>query len=75
MALIKKIELGETSVEIHDDFIPKDKNKLKSNLSKVYDVINDIACKMEKNNCNCQSWFLTEKELRAMKQSGNYNFI
>lgn len=75
MALIKKFELSDTTIEIHDDYIPKDKIKLKSNLSKMYDVINDIADKMEKNNCNCQSWFLTEEELRAMKESGNYNFI
>lgn len=73
MALIKTLNLGQAEVEIYDDYIPTDIQKKKENLIKVYDVINDIATKLERKKI--KSWFLTNEQIKTMKESGKYNFI
>ena len=73
MAVIKKINLGQTEIEIYDDYIPTDLNKKRENLKKVYDVVNEIAVAYDSKLTN--SWFLTEKQIKNMKDSGKYNFI
>lgn len=73
MALIKTLNLGQAEVEIYDDYIPTDIQKKKENLIKVYDVINDIATKLERKKT--KSWFLTKEQIKTMKESGKYNFI
>lgn len=73
MALIKTLSLGQTEVEIYDDYIPTNIDKKKENLIKVYDVINDIARTLDRKKT--KSWFLTNKQLKTMKESGKYNFI
>lgn len=73
MALIKTLNLGQTEVEIYDDYIPTNIEKKKENLIKVYDVINDIAGTLDRKKT--KSWFLTKKQIKTMKESGKYNFI
>lgn len=73
MALIKKLNLDETSIEIYDDYIPQTNEEKKQNLIRMYDVVNDIAKSL--NYKKTKSWFLSNKELKIMKESGKYNFI
>lgn len=73
MALIKKINLGQTEIEVYDDYIPTDIEKKKENLKKVYDVINEIAKSLDPKET--KTWFLTKKQLNDMKTSGKYNFL
>lgn len=73
MALIKKLNLDETSIEIYDDYIPQTNEEKKQNLIRMYDVVNDIAKSFDYKKT--KSWFLSNKELKIMKESGKYNFI
>ena len=73
MALVRTLKLENTVVEIYDDYIPTNIEKRKENLKKLYDVINDIAKNKPKEIT--KNWFLTEKQIEAMKKSGKYNFI
>lgn len=73
MALIKTLNLGQTEVEIYDDYIPTTLEKKKENLIKVYDVINDMAKTLGRDRT--KKWFLTKKQMKTMKESGKYNFI
>lgn len=73
MALIKKMTLGQTEIEVYDDYIPTDSDKKRENLIKLYDVINEIANTLDRKKT--KSWFLTSKQLKEMKLSGKYNFL
>lgn len=73
MSLIKKMQLGKTEIEIYDDFVPKDIEEKRQNLIHMYDEVNSIAQNLPKEIT--KKWFLTENQIKKMKQSGEYNFI
>ncbi len=52
-----------------------DKEKVKRNLTKLYDVINEIAKNCEKRGIDTSAWFLKTEQIEQMKKSGNYNFL
>lgn len=52
-----------------------DKEKIKMNLIKVYDVINKIAAKCEEKGIDTSSWFLKPEQIEEMKKDSKYNFL
>lgn len=52
-----------------------DKEKIKRNLTKVYDVINKIADNCERRGIDTSKWFMNPEQLEKMKQNNNYNFL
>lgn len=73
MALIKSLTLDQTKIEFYDDYIPKNQEEKKKNLIEIYDVINEIATKLDCKKT--KAWFLTKKQIETMKKSGGYNFL
>lgn len=66
MALIKSTKRNGATVNIHDDYIPKNENLYKNNLQGLYDVINIIARDLEKNNIATKGLFYSDKELNQL---------
>lgn len=66
---------GNVIIEFNDDHVPKNKEDLKQNLTKVYDVINKISHELEEKGIYTKEWFLTSKQIEKMKKSEKYNFI
>lgn len=61
MCIVKTKRVNGITVNIHNDYIPKEKKKYKENLKVVYDTMNLIFKDLEKNNL-----FYTEKELKKI---------
>lgn len=66
MALVKTTTKDNATVNIHDDYIPKNENLYKNNLQGLYDVINIIARDLEKNNIDTKGLFYSDKELNQL---------
>ena len=63
MSLKKRIKIGNTNIEIIDNCIPKDINKIKDNIINLYDVINDVARNHISDNITDLNIFYSNKEL------------
>lgn len=61
MCIVKTKRVNRITVNIHNDYIPKEKEKYKENLKVVYDTMNLIFKDLEKDNL-----FYTEKELKKI---------
>lgn len=74
MITIKNLKLGQTQVEVCIESIPTEE-EIKNHLTKVYDVVNNIARKAEKRGVDTSNWFYTDKQIQAMKENNEYKFI
>lgn len=68
----KELQIENSKIEV---IFETDKEKIKRNLTKVYDIINDIANKCEKKGIDTSSWFINTEQLNEMKKSNSYNFL
>ena len=71
---IKELTLGETKVRVCIESIPTEE-QVKKHLTKIYDVINDIARKAERRGVDTSKWFYTSKQIRQLKESPENKFI
>ena len=80
-SILKKIinettyKIGNATVTISDEFIPKDIEGMRRNLKRFYDVCNKIARNLEARGVNTSNLFYTEEELEEMRKSDEYTFI
>lgn len=70
MCIVKTIQYENATVNIHDDYIPKDSEEYKRNLKFVYDTLNIIF-----KDKDCKNLFYTQKELEQIKKNGTHEFI
>ena len=71
---IKELTLGKTKVRVCIESIPTEEQVIK-HLTKIYDVINDIARKAERRGVDTSKWFYTSKQIRQLKESPENKFI
>lgn len=62
--LVKTSKKGNITVNIYDDYIPKDKEEYNRSLSKLYDLLNQIEIP------NKEELFYTKEELMKIKKEG-----
>lgn len=55
---MKNLTIGNSKIEV---FFESDKEKIKINLIKLYDVINEIAENCEKKGIDTSKWFIENK--------------
>lgn len=70
MCIVKTIKYENATVNIHDDYIPKDPLKYKENLKYVYDTLNMIY-----KGKDCKDLFYTKQELEQIRKNGTHQFI
>lgn len=70
MCIVKTIKYENATVNIHDDYIPKEIEQYKKNLKHVYDTINMIY-----KDKDCKNLFYTKKELDQIRKNGTHEFI
>lgn len=68
----KTLTIENSQIEVTFE---SDKEKIKRNLTKVYDVINKIADNCEKRGIDTSKWFIKAEEIERMKKDNNYNFL
>ena len=71
---IKELTLGKTKVRVCIESITTEE-QVKKHLTKIYDVINDIARKAERRGVDTSKWFYTSKQIRQLKESPENKFI
>lgn len=71
---IKQLKLGQSQIEVCIEDIP-DEKQIKSYLTKIYDVVNDIACKAEKRGVDTSKWFYTKEQIQTLKENPENSFI
>ena len=71
---IKELTLGKTQVRVCIESIPTEE-QVKRRLTKIYDVVNDIARKAERRGVDTSKWFYTPKQIRQLKESPENKFI
>lgn len=71
---IKELTLGKTQIRVCIESIPTE-DQVKKRLTKIYDVVNDIAHKAEKRGVDTAKWFYTPKQIRQLKESPENKFI
>jgi len=62
MCKVKTIKYENATVNIHDDYIPKDQEQYKKNLRYLYDTLNLVF-----KNKDCDNLFYTEEEIEELK--------
>ena len=67
---IKELTLGKTQIRVCIESIPTE-----DQVTKIYDVVNDIAHKAEKRGVDTSKWFYTPKQIRQLKESPENKFI
>ena len=67
MSLIKTEKLGNTTIEIYDDCIPKEKEEIKKNIKNLYNVVNNISKNINKKEIKELDIFYNEKELKNVE--------
>ena len=72
MGLIKKMQIGNSNIEIYSD-VPEDEKK--ENLKEVYKTINNIARTKKEQGQDVSNWFYTEEQLKKMEQDTRFKFI
>ncbi len=70
--MTKKLEIGNSKIEV---FFEEDKEKIKTNLIKLYDTINLLADKFNRKGIDTSSWFLSQQDIEKMKQENKYTFL
>lgn len=70
MCIVKTQKINGILINIHDDYIPKEKELYKNNLKNVYDTINMIF-----QNKETKDLFYTPQELDKLKQQNMYEFL
>lgn len=70
MSIVKTKKINNIIVNIHNDFIPKEKKEYKKNLKNTYDTLNLIF-----SNKKDESLFYSEDELKKIKKDNSYEFI
>lgn len=73
--IIKEYKSNLGTVNIHDDYIPKNQEELKQNLKNTYDCINMICSNIENPNIKTDKLFYSEKELKKVSNDSKYIFI
>ncbi len=68
----KELQIENSQIEV---IFETDKEKIKRNLKKVYDVINNIASNCEKKGIDTSKWFIPNEKIEKMKKNKNYNFL
>lgn len=68
MCVVKTEKINNITVNIHDDYIPKDKDEYKKNLKVVYDTINMIFK-------DTSSVYYTSEELEQLQKTNKEIFI
>lgn len=71
---IKELTLGKTQIRVCIESIPTEE-QVKKRLTKIYDVVNDIARKAERRGVDTSKWFYTPKQIRQLKESSENRFI
>lgn len=64
--------IGNSKVEI---FFESDKDNIKRNLIKVYDIINEIALECEERGIDTSSWFYSKEDIEKIKKDNNYDLL
>ena len=72
MGLIKKMQIGNSNIEIYSDVTEDEKRE---NLKEVYKTINNIARTKKEQGQDVSNWFYTEEQLRKMEQDTHFKFI
>lgn len=67
MSLIKTEKIGNTTIEIYDDCIPKEKEEIKKNIKNLYNVVNNISRNINKKEIKELDIFYKEKELKNVE--------
>ena len=67
MSLIKTEKIGNTTIEIYDDCIPKEKEEIKKNIKNLYNVVNNISRNINKKEIKELDIFYNEKELKNVE--------
>jgi len=70
MCLVKSHKVGNITVNIHDDYIPKEQELYKNNLKVVYDTINIIFQDKERKQL-----FYTKEELEQIRIKKSHELI
>ena len=68
-------KIGNGTVIISDEYIPKTIEEMRRNLKRFYDVCNKIARNLEARGVDTSNLFYTEEELEEMRKSDEYTFI
>lgn len=71
---IKEFRIGQSQIEVCIESIPNDE-QLKKHLTKIYDVVNDIASYAEKRGVDTSKWFYTSDQIKFLKESPENKFI
>lgn len=71
---IKEIKLGQSQIEVCIESIPTE-DQLRKQITKIYDVVNNIASQVEKRGIDTSKWFYTDKQLKCLKENSENNFI
>ena len=71
---IKELTLGQAKVEVCIESIPTE-DQIKKQLTKIYDVVNNIARKAENRGVDTSKWFYNNKQVQLLKADPNNNFI
>ena len=67
MSLINTKKIGNTTIEIYDDCIPKEKEEIKKNIKNLYNVVNNISRNINKKEIKELDIFYNEKELKNVE--------
>lgn len=65
--LIKKEKIGNAQIEIYNDFIPKNKEDLKKNIENLYNVVNEVAKNLKKEDFEIYDIFYNQEHLKKAK--------
>lgn len=71
---IKELTLGKTQIRVCIESIPTEE-QIRKRLTKIYDVVNNIAYKAEKRGVDTSKWFYTSKQIRKLKNNPENKFI
>ncbi len=67
------MKIGKTKITFIENNLSNEERK--QNLKDLYDYINKLADKYEKQDVDVTSWFYTEKQIERMKKNKKYKFI
>ena len=67
------MKIGKTKITFIENNLSNEERK--RNLKDLYDYINKLADKYEKQGVDVTSWFYTEKQIERMKKNSKYKFI
>lgn len=74
LTLIKKMEIGQSQIEIFVEKIPTEE-QIKTTLTRLYDVINNIADRAERRGVDTSKWFYTSNEFEELRACPKNKFI